>query len=157
MITQNSSTLPLVSPSQRGFRGWDGHKFYSHTARPANGSTMVIHSVSSISTIPPCILYRRFLYFMSLRWQGLFILAIKGDKRARLLGVHKCKTSRVYHGESWAISANLDGFCCTNDSSHSGIDCIKNSSNTNSWGIWTCPKSRHIYEKWPRQEPFFVK
>jgi hypothetical protein len=30
----------------------------------------------------------------------------------------------------WAISADLDGFYCTNNDSYSGIDHVRNSSNT---------------------------
>ena len=57
-------------------------------------------------------------------------MAIEGDKGVHLLGVHKCERSLVHHGESWAISANLDIFGCTNNDCYSSIDHIKKSSNT---------------------------
>jgi hypothetical protein len=65
---------------------------------------------------------------------------------------HKCETSRLYQGESMAISTYLDGFRCTNDDSCSGIDSIKKSSNTIPIGGWVQSCSNYCLSEVPMGE-----
>ncbi len=58
---------------------------------------------------------------------------IEGDK-GRLLGVHKVEHPGLTMGKVRKISADLDGFHCTNNDSYSKIDRFKNSSNANPIG-----------------------